>query len=143
MVRASDSGSGDLGSILGRVGVFFLWQETFTPKKVLVIPSRNRWLRLNMTEKLFTGTLNKNQNKTKTLFKSEVSSLFSSPMRWLDTRNFGFKKYFSPKVRICLINIMLTCPCYLHPIIPHFYILKLGFTGVYIIFKKNCSKHRS
>ena len=32
--------------------------------KVLVIP-RNRWLRLNMTEKLFTGTLNHNQNKTK------------------------------------------------------------------------------
>ena len=31
--------------------------------KVLVIP-RNRWLRLNITEKLFTGTLNKNQNKT-------------------------------------------------------------------------------
>ena len=24
---------------------------------------RNRWLRLNMTEKLFTGTLNHNQNK--------------------------------------------------------------------------------
>ena len=33
--------------------------------KVLVIP-RNRWLRLNMTEKLFTGTLKHNQNKTKT-----------------------------------------------------------------------------
>ena len=30
----------------------------------MVIP-RNRWLRLNMTEKLFTGTLNKNQNKTR------------------------------------------------------------------------------
>ena len=30
--------------------------------KVLLIP-RNRWLRLNMTENLFTGTLNKNQNK--------------------------------------------------------------------------------
>ena len=42
----------------------FLEQETFTPQKVLVIP-RNRWLRLNMTEKLFTGTLNHNQNKKK------------------------------------------------------------------------------
>ena len=40
----------------------FLEQETFTPQKVLVVP-RNRWLRLNMTEKLFTGTLNHNQNK--------------------------------------------------------------------------------
>ena len=42
----------------------FLEQETFTPQKVLVIP-RNRWLRLNITEKLFTGTLNHNQNKNK------------------------------------------------------------------------------
>ena len=42
--------------------VCFLEQETFTPQKVLVIP-RNSWLRLNMTEKLFTGTLNHNKNK--------------------------------------------------------------------------------
>ena len=65
MVRASDSGSGDPGSILGRVGVFVsLSKRHLLPKKVLVIP-RNRWLRLNMTEKLFTGTLNLNQNKNK------------------------------------------------------------------------------
>ena len=44
--------------------VCFLEQETFTPQKVLVIP-RNRWLRLNMTEKLFTGTLNHNKKKKK------------------------------------------------------------------------------
>ena len=62
VVSASDSGLGDPGSILGRVGVLFPWaRDTYSPK-VLVIP-RNRWLRLNMTEKLFTGTLNKNQNK--------------------------------------------------------------------------------
>ena len=30
--------------------------------------------------------------------------------------------------------IMLTCPCNVYPITPHFYIVKLGFTGVYIIF---------
>ena len=30
----------------------------------LMLP-RNRWLRLNMTEKLFTGTLNQNQKKKK------------------------------------------------------------------------------
>ena len=37
-----------------------LEQGTFTPQKVLVI-SRKRWLRPNMTEKLFTGTLRINQ----------------------------------------------------------------------------------
>ena len=37
-----------------------LEKGTFTPPKVLVIP-RKRWLRPNMTEKLFTGTLRINQ----------------------------------------------------------------------------------
>ena len=37
-------------------------KTNFWGVNVLVIP-RNRWLRLNMTEKLFTGTLNHNQNK--------------------------------------------------------------------------------
>ena len=64
VVRASDSGSGDPGSILGRVGVLFPWARDIYSPKVLVIP-RNRWLRLNMTEKLFTGTLNQNQKKKK------------------------------------------------------------------------------
>ena len=31
-------------------------------------------------------------------------------------------------------NIRLTCPCNVCPLTPHFYIVKLGFTGVYIIF---------
>ena len=62
MVRASDSGSEDPGSILGQVGVLFSRARDIYSPKVLVIP-RNKWLGLNMTEKLFTGTLNKNQNK--------------------------------------------------------------------------------
>ena len=67
VVRASDSGSGDpVRSSAGSV-CCFLEQDTFAPQKVLVIP-RNRWLRLNMTEKLFTGTLNRNQNKNKIIF---------------------------------------------------------------------------
>ena len=37
-----------------------LEQGTFTSQKVLVIP-RKRWLRPNMTENLFTGTLRINQ----------------------------------------------------------------------------------
>ena len=32
------------------------------------------------------------------------------------------------------INIMKTSPCNEHPLTPHFYIVKLGFTGVYIFF---------
>ena len=64
VVRASDSGSGDPGSILGRVGVFVsLSKRHLLPKSTG--NTHNRWLRLNMTEKLFTGTLNHNQNKNK------------------------------------------------------------------------------
>ena len=43
------------GSILTRVAVFFLEQDTFTSQKVLVIP-RKRWLCPDMTEQLLTGT---------------------------------------------------------------------------------------
>ena len=35
---------------------------------------------------------------------------------------------------IHLYSIRKTCPCDLYPITPHFYIVKLGFTGVYIFF---------
>ena len=37
--------------------------------------------------------------------------------------------------------IMLICPCNVHPLTPHFYIVKLGFTKVFILFLF-CSKHR-
>ena len=31
-------------------------------------------------------------------------------------------------------NIRKTCPCNVYPLIPHFYIVKLGYTRVYIFF---------
>ena len=33
-----------------------------------------------------------------------------------------------------LTCIMLKCPCNMYPLTPHFYIVKQGFAGVYIIF---------
>ena len=36
--------------------------------------------------------------------------------------------------RIAAICIRITCLFVLYPLSPHFYIVKLGFTGVYIIF---------
>ena len=60
----------------------FLEQETFTSQKVLVIP-RNSWLRLNMTEKLFTGTLNynKNKNKKKVAKRNATKTPLKPPLR--------------------------------------------------------------
>ena len=51
---------------------YFLEQDTFTPQKVLVIP-RKRWLRPNMTEKLFTGMLRINQPTNQISLKCEWS----------------------------------------------------------------------
>ena len=40
-----------------------------------------------------------------------------------------------------VFNIMITCPCNEYPLTPHFNIVKLGFTGVYIIFLFFALKH--
>ena len=49
-------------------------------------------------------------------------------------------------VRFCcsfsFIYIRLTCPCKEDPLTPKFYIVKLEFTGVYIIFLIFALKHR-
>ena len=42
-----------------------LQQDTFTSHKVIVIP-RKQWVRPDITEKKFTGTLNKNETKLST-----------------------------------------------------------------------------
>ena len=39
---------------------------------------------------------------------------------------------------ICLLFIRITCPCKVYLLTPHFYIVKRGFTGVYI-FSYFCS----
>ena len=39
-----------------------------------------------------------------------------------------------PDHALYCLSIMQTCPCNLYSLTPHFYIVKLRFTGVYIIF---------
>ena len=46
-----------------KMAIPIYYRDIYSPK-ALVIP-RNMWLRLNMTEQLFTGTINHNQNKNK------------------------------------------------------------------------------
>ena len=50
-----------------------------------------------------------------------------------------FWKYIQLFMNISLgpgkpVVIMITCPCDVDPLTPHFYIVKLGFTGVFIFF---------
>ena len=73
-------------------------QDIFTPLPQVLVITKKRWLRPNMTEKLLTGTL-------------------------------SIKK----------LSIMITGPCNVHPLTSHFYIVKLGFTWVFLIFSL---KHR-
>ena len=43
-------------------------------------------------------------------------------------------KYMYTYVILVGCSIRITCPCIEHPLTPHFYIVKLGFTRVYIFF---------
>ena len=45
-------------------------------------------------------------------------------------------------VCVKLLNITKTCLYNFDPLKPHFYIIKLGFTGVYIIFLISAQRHR-
>ena len=70
--------------------------------------------------------------------------------RWIALRKERNVWRFT-KARICLleercfINVYYITKTYLYsfdPLKPHFYIVKLGFTGVYIIFLISAQKHR-
>ena len=50
--------------------------------------------------------------------------------------------FFNQKVMIFFLLITKTCLYNFDPLEPHFYIVKLGFTGVYIIFLISDQKHR-
>ena len=77
VVNASDSGSRGrrFESHSGQTMLYPSARRIYSPK-VLVIP-RKRWLRLNMTEKLFTGTLRINQPTITTRLKCSLCMLVS------------------------------------------------------------------
>ena len=74
--RALDCGTRGQGFDTYFCPVVSLSKDTFTHPKVLVIP-RKRWLRPDMTEKLFTGTLSLNKTKANQNLSEEESPLSS------------------------------------------------------------------
>ena len=57
----------------------------------------------------------------------------------------SFSCYFTMASRATILtvaNITKTCLCNFDPLKPHFYIVKLGFIGVYIIVLISARKHR-
>ena len=55
----------------------------------------------------------------------------------------SFQTRYNYKTEFCKIIIITKTSLYnLDPLKPHFYIVKLGFTGVYIIFLISAQKHR-
>ena len=72
--RVSDSGARGRGFDIYLRRVVSLSKVTFTTRKVLVIP-RKQWLCPDMTEKLLTGTLSINTNKTKVVKISNLCQL--------------------------------------------------------------------
>ena len=72
-------------------------------------------------------------------------------MHWLTDRVNATSEGYNQTVRIGLSDPLLvaiatsitkTRLCNFDPLKPHFYIVKLGFTGVYIIFLISAKKHR-
>ena len=53
-----------------------------------------------------------------------------------------YEEYQVPLIDAQRANITKTRLCNFDPLKPHFYIVKLGFTGVYIIFLISAQKHR-
>ena len=62
--------------------------------------------------------------------------VFLSGLKW----NFQASIHLSPTVSI--LDITKTCLYNFDPLKPHFYIVKLGFTGIYSIFLISAQKHR-
>ena len=64
----------------------------------------------------------------------------------ISTHNLCFDREINLQNHLLMVtkyplNIMQTCPCNEDPLTPHFYIVKLGFTGVYF-FLNFAPKHR-
>ena len=61
-------------------------------------------------------------------------------------KNVDFSSSFCSKRRLWVhvrtASVTKTSPCIEDPLTPHFYIVKLGFTGVYIVFLIFAQKHR-
>ena len=84
------------------------------------------------------------------LFLLHVCSLFSVMYSLLSNDTFLSEfKLIKPDfpiktkwISIMMLHITKTCLYNFDPLKPHFYTVKLGFTGVYIIFLIPAQKHR-
>ena len=66
----------------------------------------------------------------------QIVAFFS---RWV----FNIQKKKKKKINVCIFKVITkTCLYNFDPLKPHFYIVNLGFTGVYIIFLISSQKHR-
>ena len=71
---------------------------------------------------------------------------------WINVIDLGYQIYPTYSLPDCLYYCSTSSFCYLYitktylynfdPLKPHFYIVQLGFTGVYIIFLISAQKHR-
>ena len=57
-----------------------------------------------------------------------------SPAQTLSPTFFAWADYYDFSIHAVFFNITKTCLYNFDPLKPHFYVVKLGFTGVYIIF---------
>ena len=77
--------------------------------------------------------------KQKQIDKSFLSAILPKAMR-LSPNKHVHTIYMYVKNQMCFVAkclqsiIRKTCPCNIYPLKPHFYIVKLGYAGVYLFF---------
>ena len=97
---------------------------------------------------MLTGPLNSQPNQTFDVRVSVDVILLCLHNFWTNSLKKYFLQSFSPADSIFILKfeqllfITKTYLCNFDPFKPHFYIVKLGFTGVYIIFVISAQKHR-
>ena len=74
------------------------------------------------------------KTSSKNEFKNETSHLTLLKRKWSHPNDTDGKVHWSQVGKAVKAFIRITCPCNVYPITPNFYIVKLGFTGVYIFF---------
>ena len=73
---------------------------------------------------------------------TELGTLGKNIPSFLQRRQLFVSPYLRFHFKGSTLNITKTCLYNSDPLKPHFYIVKLGFTGVYIIFLILLTKHR-
>ena len=117
------------------IGVFLFRAVTFT--KICKCLHGGSYTKQFRVPKTFLKSFYKDKRSELMLFNANCLLVLINFHHWkvcFCRHAIAFSHLHFEKILESSINIMKTCLYNVDPLKPHFYIVKLGFTGVYIIF---------